>query len=190
MRNSTAMRKQLHLLSDFILNPTNSADLKDFVVDMDQQQFDGFLSLLDKHHVLLRVLTPLQEAAITMGASQLAERAEAALATERERIRVALQSLKAICDELETADCPVVVIKTLEHWPDFGSDLDLFTTGNERRVSDLFVKRFRARNTTRSWGDYLSHKRSFKLPGLETPAEVHVSRLGQAGNTSSWRKGS
>lgn len=181
MRNSTAMTKRLHLLSDFILNPTRSAGLIDFVVDMDEQQFDGFLSLLDKHHVLLRVLTPLQEAAITMGASQLAERAEAALATERERIRVALQSLKAICDELENADCPVVVIKTLEHWPDFGSDLDLFTTGNERRVSDLFAKKFRARNTTRSWGDYLSHKRSFKLPGLETPAEVHVSRLGQAG---------
>jgi len=181
LRNNTAMRKRLHLLCEFILNPANSAGLIDSVVDLDQQQFDGFLSLLDKHHVLLRVLSPLQEAAVTMGFPQLAERAGAALAAERERIRVALESLKAICDELEAADCPVVVIKTLEHWPDFGSDLDLFTTGDEQCVRDLFRKKFRARNTTRSWGDYLSHKRSFKLPGLDTPAEVHVSRLGQAG---------
>jgi hypothetical protein len=180
MHNNIAMTKQLHLLSEFILNPT-SEGLIGSVAEMDQQQLDGFISLLDKHHVLLRVLTPLQEAALTKGLARLAERAEAALVTERERIRVALQSLDAICDELETAGCPAVVIKTLEHWPDFGSDLDLFTTGDERCVRDLFHKKFRARDTTRSWGDYLSHKRSFKLPCRETPAEVHVNRLGQAG---------
>jgi hypothetical protein len=181
MHNSITMRKRLQLLSVFIFDPANSAELVDSVAELDHQQFDCFLSLLDKHHVLIRALTPLQEIAASQGISRLAERARAALAAEHERIRVALQFLKAICDELEAADCPVVVIKTLEHWPDFGSDLDLFTTGDEGHVRDLIRKKFGARDTTRSWGDHLSHKRSFKLPGLDTPAEVHISRLGQAG---------
>lgn len=181
MHNSIVMRKQLHMLSVFILNPANSAELVDSVSDLDGPQFHSFLSLLDKHHVLLRVLAPLAGTATAAGTHRLAERARSAIAAECERIRVAVQYLEAICRELEAVDCPVVVIKTLEHWPDFGSDLDLFTTGDERRVLDLLRKKFRARSTTRSWGDYLSHKRSFKLPGLQITAEVHVNRLGQAG---------
>lgn len=181
VHNSIFMRNRLHLLSGWALSAANSTELIDSVAELNQPQFDSFLALLDKHHVLVRVLAPLERTASDKGMSRLAERACAGLALERERIRVALQFLKAICDELEAADCPVVVIKTLEHWPDFGSDLDLFTTGQERRVLEVLRKKFRARNTTRSWGDYLSHKRSFNLPGLDTPAEVHISRLGQAG---------
>ena len=181
MHRSTAMRERLHQLSVFVLNPENSAELLNSVSELDQQKFDSFLSLLDKHHVLLRVLTPLAETAVVNGNLRLAERAHAAITREHGRIREALQSLEAVCGELESADCPVVVIKTLEHWPDFGSDLDLFTTGDERAVLDLFRKRLGARSTTRCWGDYLSHKWSFELPGRHTPAEVHISRLGQAG---------
>lgn len=175
------MRERLHLLSIFILNPANSAELFNSVSQLDQQQFASFLSLLDKHHVLLRVLMPLEEIAGATGNLRLAERTRAAITAERARIREALQSLEAICAELESADCPVVVIKTLEHWPDFGSDLDLFTTGDERTVLDVFRRKLGAHSTTRCWGDYLSHKRSFMLPGRDTPAEVHISRLGQAG---------
>jgi hypothetical protein len=181
MHTTTVMRKQLRMLSVFILNPANSAELLNSVSDLDEPQFNSFLSLLDKHHVLLRALAPLEGAAAAVGIHRLAERARWAITAECERIRVALQYLDAICGELESADCPVVVIKTLEHWPDFGSDLDLFTTGDERCVLDLLRRKFRARSTARSWGDYLSHKRSFQLPGLQTPAEVHVNRLGQAG---------
>ena len=181
MHRNTAMRERLHQLSAFILNPANSAELLDSVSELDQQKFDSFLSLLDKHHVLLRVLTPLEEIAVATGNLRLAERAHAAITAECVRIREALQSLEAICGELESADSPVVVIKTLEHWPDFGSDLDLFTTGDERAVLGLFRKKLGARSTTRCWGDYLSHKWSFGLPGRHTPVEVHISRLGQAG---------
>jgi hypothetical protein len=181
MHKRTTVTKQLRSLSAFVLNPAASSELFDSLSDLDNEQFDGFLSLLDKHHVLLRVLTPFAEAATAAGAHGLAERIRSAIGQERERIRVALESLEAICGQLESAGCPVVVIKTLEHWPDFGSDLDLFTTGDERCVLDLLRNRLRARSTTRSWGDFLSHKRSFQLPGLEIPAEVHISRLGQAG---------
>ena len=181
MRHSTAMRERLHLLSVFILNPAHSTELFDSVSAFNQRQFDDFVSLLDKHHVLLRVLTPLEDMATAAGNPVLAVRARTAIDAECGRIREALQSMEAVCAELESAGCPVVVIKTLEHWPDFGSDLDLFSTGDERAVVHVFRKTLGARSTTRCWGDYLSHKRSFNLPNAQTPAEIHISRLGQAG---------
>jgi hypothetical protein len=181
MPNRNVVRKQLHRLSTFIFRPTGSSELLDSVAYLDQLQFDTFVGLLDQHHVLLRVLTPLGKMAAAAGISRLTERVQSAIATEQGRIREALHFLNEICGELESADCPVVVIKTLEHWPDFGSDLDLFTTGDEQCVFDVLRTKFQARSTTRSWGDFLSHKRSFKLPHLRTPAEVHIRRLGQAG---------
>jgi Uncharacterised nucleotidyltransferase len=181
MHNNPAVRKQLDTLSTFILNPANSAELLKTVSKMDQAQFASFLALLDKHHVLLRVLMRLEAAAVAAGPAGPAKRIHSAIARERKRIREALPYLKAICRELEAAGCPVVVIKTLEHWPDFGSDLDLFVTDDERCVFDILRSKFRARSTTRSWADFLSHKRSFQLPGLQTPVEVHIDRLGQAG---------
>jgi hypothetical protein len=181
VRNGVFMRKRLYLLSGWALSAANSAELIDYVSELNERQFDSFLALLDKHHVLIRVLAPLETTTSGSGTSRLAERTCAALTLERERIRVALQFLDVICNELEAAGCPVVVIKTLEHRPDFGSDLDLFTTGHERCVVEVLRRKFRARDMTRSWGGYLSHKRSFNLPGLGTPVEVHISRLGQAG---------
>jgi Uncharacterised nucleotidyltransferase len=181
MRNSSIVGKQLHWLSAYVFHPASSTRLFDSVANLDQKQFESFVSLLDQHHILLRVLTPLEEMAAAAGISQLTQGTRSAIAAERARIREALQFLHAICGELESAGCPVVVIKTLEHWPDFGSDLDLFTTGDERSVFGVLQNKFGARSTTRSWGDFLSRKRSFKLPNLQTPAEVHIRRLGQAG---------
>ena len=181
MTNSSTMNHRLHELLQFVLNPADSTELLRSLADLDHEQFDDFVSLLDKHHVLVRALTPLQELAMSAGNSCLVDRILTALAAERERVREALQSLENICAELEAVHCPVAVIKTLEHWPDFGSDLDLFSTGDERCVLDLLRQKLQARPSTRSVGDFLSHKRSFRLSGLRTPVEVHISRLGQAG---------
>ena len=181
MTNSSTMNHRLQELLQFVLSPANSKELLDSLATLDYEQFDDFVSLLDKNHVLVRALTPLQELATSAGDSCLVDRILAALAAEHERIREALQSLEHVCAELEASGCPVVVIKTLEHWPDFGSDLDLFSTGDERCVSNLLRDKCQARPTMRSVGDFLSHKRSFRLPGLRTPVEVHISRLGQAG---------
>jgi hypothetical protein len=181
MPNSSAMNHRLHELLQFVFRPASSTALLDSLAHLDPVQFDEFVSLLDKHHVLVRALTPLEELARSAGDSRFVDRIRAALAEERDRIREALQSLEDICAALEAVDCPVVVIKTLEHWPDFGSDLDLFSTGDERCVLDLLERKFRARPCMRSLGDFLSHKRSFRLPGQRTPVEVHIRRVGQAG---------
>jgi hypothetical protein len=77
--------------------------------------------------------------------------------------------------------CEVTVIKTLDHWPDFGSDLDLFTAGDESRLVELFKVDLRARHCFRTPGDCIAHKRSFALPGLPERVELHINRLGPVG---------
>jgi hypothetical protein len=97
------------------------------------------------------------------------------------RIGTALSYLSGIVHELETNGCPLVVMKSLDHWPDIGNDLDLYTTADERRVVDVFTKRLRAEVEPRSWGDRLAQKWNFKIPGLPESVEIHIQRLGQTG---------
>jgi hypothetical protein len=73
------------------------------------------------------------------------------------------------------------VIKTLDHWPDLGNDLDLYTTGDERAVVRTMTLRFKAHVEPRSWGDRLAQKWNFAIPGLRESIEVHCQRLGQTG---------
>ncbi len=105
----------------------------------------------------------------------------AALLQEQRRISQALRVLTAVCDALEDAECPAIVIKSLDHWPDIGSDLDLYTSGPEEQVVSAMRKTFAAEILPRSWGDRLAHKWNFKLPGLPEAIEVHVGCLGQTG---------
>ena len=67
----------------------------------------------------------------------LAAWANRVVAKEKQRIENALTYLHKICSELEDAGCAVTVMKSLDHWPDLGNDLDLYTTADERRVCDV-----------------------------------------------------
>jgi hypothetical protein len=73
------------------------------------------------------------------------------------------------------------VMKTLDHWPDFGSDLDLITMGDKTRVLHLLKSVLGGRRCMRTLADRLAHKRSFALPGLAEQVELHIQRLGQVG---------
>jgi hypothetical protein len=100
---------------------------------------------------------------------------------ERARISHALSFLRRICDALETEKHHVVVIKSLDHWPDLGSDLDLYTDAHPIDVMRIMVGHFNAQIAERSWGDRLANKWNFILPGLPELVEFHIGRLGQTG---------
>src|SRR5262249_38628527 len=70
---------------------------------------------------------------------------------------------------------------SLDHTPDLGNDLDLFTTAPPERVIDFMCRCFAAQLEPRSWGDRLANKWNFRVPGLRESVEVHVQRLGQTG---------
>ncbi len=153
------------------------------------QYFPGFteedlttlFELADVHHVTVRALGALKVVADGDGHRLLSERLGQRLAAEQQRISAALAYLDVICHGLERAGCPATVIKSLDHWPDLGGDLDLFTSGRREVLISTLTKKFGARVQPRSWGDRLAGKWNFQIPGLRELLEVHVKYLGQTG---------
>jgi hypothetical protein len=110
-----------------------------------------------------------------------AEWAQTALAVERARINTALKFLHDICGAIEDGKHDVTVIKSLDHLPDLGSDLDLYTNSKPEDIIEVMQKRFNAEVAFRSWGDRLAGKWNFNVPGLPEAVEIHMRRLGQTG---------
>jgi hypothetical protein len=145
-----------------------------------QQDLGQLRALADSHHVTQRSFPVLQQIAEAESHTYLVEWISTVLEQERARIGAALSFLAPICEALEAVG-KVIVIKSLDHWPDLGSDLDLFTNADSSDVIAIMKERFKAQVAERSWGDKLANKWNFALPGLPELVEVHVGRLGQTG---------
>jgi Uncharacterised nucleotidyltransferase len=153
-----------------------------FLSQLSDQALSDFLQLADANHVMVRALEVLQRAVSgTSGNDQLTMWCEKSLARERARISHAVEQLAPVYAALVAAGAEVAVIKSLDHWPDLGSDLDLYTSADEGTVQRVMTQQFQATKEPRSWGDRLANKWNFKLPGLPELIEVHVRYLGQTG---------
>jgi Uncharacterised nucleotidyltransferase len=133
------------------------------------------------NHVIIRAFEVFEPILRSQGAVEAAELAASALRNERLRIDHALGFLERICGALEGNGCKATVIKSLDHWPDLGSDLDLYTGADPARVVQVMATEFGAKLAERSWGDRLANKWNFIVPGLPEMIEVHIGRLGQTG---------
>jgi hypothetical protein len=184
--------KCLRLLSQLVLGlegknaPGNPGKVSDCTAEISRvvstfspQDFGELWSLANSHHVIARAFPRLHERMLEEGHDQ-AEWADHALSKERARIQHALSFLFPICEALKEAG-DVIVIKSLDHWPDLGNDLDLYTNAESADVVAIMKKRFKAHPDARSWGDRLANKWNFVVPGLPELIEVHISRLGQTG---------
>jgi hypothetical protein len=146
-----------------------------------ERDLEDLEALAVSNHVILRAFEPLQSRLESSGASRAAEWAANSVERERARINHALGFLEEICEALEKGGCPATVIKSLDHWPDLGSDLDLYTDADAADVVGVMSSRFKANLAPRSWGDRLANKWNFIVPGLPELVEVHAKRLGQTG---------
>jgi len=172
-------------------SPEDLEHLKDdlhCVSSLNAAQLTEFLELADSNHVVVRALTILQNAAIALGNNSVAEWCEGWLVKERARIEHGIEMLQSICGALESRGCKVTVIKSLDHWPDLGSDLDLYTSADEDRVQQVMREEFDAHPVERSWGDRLAHKWNYSVPGLPELVEIHVQVLGQTGEHAQMAK--
>jgi hypothetical protein len=177
-------RDFVHVLSLLTLGrqaPRSGAAPLAFVAALGTTQRQALLETAELHHVVIRALTCLQQDAALAGEHAISAWAEAAAAGEQQRIDSAIPMLDCVCQALAEAGCPTTVIKTLDHWPDLGDDLDLYTTGDERAVTRAMTGKFKAKVEPRSWGDRLARKWNFAIPGLRESIEVHCQRLGQTG---------
>jgi hypothetical protein len=171
----------LEALCWLTLNPAHSEQALMLAGSLNETERKEFISLADSHHVVIRSMTPVEQHAAQTGNAGLGSWAAAVLKKEEARICNALTWLESICKDLEASGCPNTVMKSLDHAPDLGNDLDLYSTADEHRIVEVMTRHFQARIEPRSWGDRLANKWNFSIPGLPESVEVHVRRLGQTG---------
>jgi len=186
VRDST---KNLRLLSELLLtfvpssddaSPTPADSLK-IASTLSVRDLQDLEALAITNHVILRSFAPLLRLFEAGGNDEGAEWVSSAIQRETQRIDHAVDFLAQICGALEARGCSVTVIKSLDHWPDLGSDLDLYTDSDAAKVVEVMSARFHAKLADRSWGDRLANKWNFIVPGLPELVEVHAGRLGQTG---------
>jgi Uncharacterised nucleotidyltransferase len=169
---------------DFVVPNTNldtiDPEIK-YVAELTDNGRSEFLRLANIHHVTVRTLQVLEKSEAILANDELREWCGIALSNERSRINHAVENLQPICTALEASGSKVIVIKSLDHWPDLGSDLDLYTTEDQSTVVRVMAETFRAKPAPRSWGDCLANKWNFVVPGLPELVEIHVRYLGQTG---------
>jgi len=192
METSRQPENDFHFLSELVLadsgSPACANRIAETVRDLNPARFEAILELAAKNHVVIRACSRLSELLRVNGRADLADRVSLAIEKENSRIREALGFLDRICTALEQNECSVTVIKSLDHWPDLGSDLDLYTDAEPADVVDVMRTKFGAKVDDRSWGDRLANKWNFVVPGLRELVEVHIGRLGQTGEQTAVSK--
>ena len=162
-----------------IPQPQSLSEITRMIATFGPQDFGEIWGLATSHHVIMRAFPELHRVMVAEG-NDSAEGVAHAMEKERARVDHALSFLSPICRALQDVG-DVIVIKSLDHWPDLGSDLDLYTNAESADVIEILRGRFKARLEGRSWGDRLANKWNFVIPGLPELVEVHVGRLGQTG---------
>jgi len=182
-------QQSMFLLSRLLLMPPYDRESSSLVIaqltsdlqDIRREEFDDLVKLANSNHVIVRGMEVFLKLMYAAGDDTRAAWALSELVTERARIANAFTHLEEICSAFEDESHDVMVIKSLDHWPDLGSDLDLYTNANPEVISELMVRRFKAQVAPRSWGDRLACKWNFLIPGLPEAVEIHMGRLGQTG---------
>jgi len=185
---SLSENKFMNLLSRLLIMPGDSLtagkpspELEQDVLQISKPDFDALVALADTNHVIVRGLETFREITEKAGDALRTSWADEALTAERARINNAVAHLWQITNAFTNRRYSVAVIKSLDHLPDLGSDLDLYTNASQGDVIQLMREDFNAVPDARSWGDRLAGKWNFIVPGLPELVEIHVGRLGQTG---------
>ena len=140
----TKSNRSIDLLSRLLLTPSDSAsgmaELQTDVVSLDKNKFDSLAALACTNHVIIRAIGTFRDIASKAKETPFESpgRKMRAIAAERSRIDNAIPFLDSICREFGNHRKPLAVIKSLDHWPDLGSDLDLYTDATPAEALALF----------------------------------------------------
>lgn len=180
--------KEMTILSRLLLSSSTGAPQNDAADDitaeltqLTREQFDRLAALASLNHVIVRAFDIARDLLVDAQDTLRADWMQSALQIERARVDAAIPILHDICTTFAAAGHDLMIIKSLDHWPDLGSDLDLYTNTESELVISFMKKRFHAELEARSWGDRLAAKWNFRIPGLAESVEIHMGRLGQTG---------
>jgi hypothetical protein len=175
----------LDLLSALMFRETDLDDVLAQFALLDRNGRKRLQQIADANHVTVRALSRLALKSAQGGQQELAAWAASVVLEEQSRIERTVKRLCDVCQSLEERSIDLTIIKTFDHWPDFGRDIDGFTRTPADRLKEVMVEGLNAQLLDRSWGDRLAGKYSFTVPGLGKTLEIHIGRLGQVGEQCS-----
>jgi hypothetical protein len=170
----------IHSLLLLTLAPETDAG-RSYLREIEDAQWPELLALAEAHHVTLRAFEPLLSAPTDSVPSHVLRWIGPAIQAEHARIEEVLPALDNICRACAQVGAPLVVIKSLDHWPDFGDDADVYTNAKHKLVKKILIGKFHSARKPRTIGDRLAGKQTYIIPGVKTHFEAHVRRLGQVG---------
>jgi hypothetical protein len=148
---------------------------------MSEEEWSDFLRFAELQRVYLRTVQLLEKWALAGAVVPRCDGLKDLAQAEERQTGRALAALDKVVHALERTGHAPLVIKTLDHWPDIGSDLDLFIAATEGDTVRAMQSELQAEPQPQSWGDRLAHKWNFRVPGLPQLVEIHVGFLGQTG---------
>src|SRR5438309_2298588 len=141
MRTRTA--DQIDFLLQLTLAPEGECD-RNYLEQLADGEYQELVALAEAHHVTSRALNPLVRMVTASGKTEVLRPVARAIQSERERIAQVLPVLDKVSKVFADHGHPLVVIKSLDHWPDFGDDADFYTGANQNLVNKIFGETFHA----------------------------------------------
>ena len=151
----------------------HQADVEYLSRFLDERPGD-ILALCQQNLIVLRTLAALEANGVALGG-------EAAAWQEKERARIeqGLATIEKIAEHFDRDDLPFMVMKTGDHFPDQGHDIDLLLKDGGGSAERIMRDELGASRLERSASEVLSAKSNWRC-GPAT-VEMHVGRLGQVG---------
>jgi len=132
------------------------------------------LALCQQNLIVLRTLAALEANGVSIGG-------EAAAWQEKERARIeqGLATIEKIAEHFDGDGLPFMVMKTGDHFPDQGHDIDLLLQDRGTTAERVMRDQLGASRLERSFSEVLSAKSNWRCGPVTV--EMHVGRLGQVG---------
>lgn len=143
---------------------------------LNDSRWDLFLQLAKKNVVFIRLFERLT----TMGIIP-SETVSHAVAQERERVRSAIELIGRIGNMCLQNGIPFVMIKAFQHYPDMGTDIDLFILDGSRSVDGLITESLSTTPISLDFATWVAGKTAYQIQGVSFPLEIHHGRMGHLG---------
>jgi len=147
------------------------------------ESFERFLSVLKKNRITVRWITK-NYACFN---SPFKDKFESILNQEKKRLKKAIEIIGKVTEEFEGNGLSIMVIKTLDNYPDLGHDIDFYTNAPVEEIDHIFIDKFKAKLISPTLSDKIARKRNYKIGDYPT-LEIHCSRLGQVGEENNLAK--
>ncbi|MFH0764098.1 MAG: hypothetical protein V1927_03765 [Candidatus Omnitrophota bacterium] len=178
------LRKTADIYSQYIdfitgsmLNPAYKGDRKEL-------EFNRILSVLNKNRLTVRWLRS-NEKLLTAAET---EQVKPILEEEGLRLDRAVDVIGKVTEEFEKRNLRIMVIKSLDNYPDLGHDVDLCTDAPIEEIDNILIGLYKAKLDVPTLAEKIAVKRNYKMPNNIT-LEVHCSRLGEFGEEKRFVRG-